>query len=295
MRAINDKLYCAFLSKCRIGDYVFPYIQSRICGEGHPFTNECENMFDSVTICSLHINRKELLMNTLETYFPNQTKVLINSVDTYENETIVSEYLSKKISESSGSFEETLVVTKGCKIILIKNVNFDFKITNGIEGEYIDHSDFVLLMKTPDGTIITIPKMRQKIEKLENHNTHVYRTQFPVLLGDAVTVHRVQGATEKKTHLYLDNSMFCDGQAYVALSRVKTAESVHILKFHKSAFKTNMEIVDLLDYAKKNKTMKNYTYFNNETSTTSYVESNNNNNNKHANSDDINKEVIIFI
>jgi hypothetical protein len=56
-----------------------------------------------------------------------------------------------------------------------------------------------------------------------------------------------------------------------------------------------MEIVDLLDYAKKNKTMKNYTYFNNETSTTSYVESNNNNNNKHTNSDDINKEVIIFI
>ena len=57
-------------------------------------------MFDSVTICSLHINRKELLMNTLETYFPNQTKVLINSVETYENGTIVSEYLSKKISES---------------------------------------------------------------------------------------------------------------------------------------------------------------------------------------------------
>jgi hypothetical protein len=147
MRAINDKLYCAFLPKCKIGDYDFPYIQSRICGEGHPFTDECENMFDSVTICSLYKNRKELLMNTLETYFPNQTKVLINSVDTNENGTIVSENLSKKISESPGSLEETLVVTKGCKIILKKNVNFDFKITNGIVGEYIDHSDFVLLMK----------------------------------------------------------------------------------------------------------------------------------------------------
>ncbi len=62
MRAINDKLYCAFLSKCRIGDNVLLYKQSRICGEGHPFTNECENMFDSVTICSLHKNRKEFLI-----------------------------------------------------------------------------------------------------------------------------------------------------------------------------------------------------------------------------------------
>ena len=183
------------------------------------------------------------------------------------------------------------MVTKGCKIILIKNVNFDFKITNCIEGEYIDHSDFVLLMKTTEGTIITIPKMKQKVEKLENHNTHVYWTQFPVLLGYAVTVLRVQGATVKKTHLYLDHSMFCEGQAYVALSRVKTADSVHILKFDKNAFKANMEIVDLLDYANRNKSMKNYTYFNNETLNTSYDELNNNNNN--TNTDDTNKKVII--
>ena len=55
--------------------------------------------------------------------------------------------------------------------------------------------------------------------------------------------------------------MFCEGQAYVALSRVKTADSVHILKFDISAFKTNMEIVDLLNYANRNKSMKNYTFF----------------------------------
>ena len=85
--------------------------------------------------------------------------------------------------------------------------------------------------------------------------------------------------------------MFCEGQAYVALSRVKTADSVHILKFDKNAFKANMEIVDLLDYANRNKSMKNYNYFNNETLNTSYDELNNNNNN--TNTDDTNKKVII--
>jgi hypothetical protein len=58
--------------------------------------------------------------------------------------------------------------------------------------------------------------------------------------------------------VYLDKTIFCEGQAYVALSRVRNAESVHILSFDKCAFKTNMEIVDLLNYAKNNKTMKNY-------------------------------------
>ena len=113
-------------------------------------------------------------------------------------------------------------------------------------------------MKLADGTIIPIPKLKQKIEKLTNQNIYVYRTNFPILLGYAVTIHRVQGATLKKAHLYLDNTVFCEGQAYVSLSRVRNAESIHILKFDKCAFKTNMEIVELLNYAKIFKTMKNF-------------------------------------
>ena len=63
-------------------------------------------------------------------------------------------------------------------------------------------------MKTADGNIIPIPKMRQKTDKLENQGSFVYRSQFPILLGYAVTVHRVEGATLKETHLYLDQTMF---------------------------------------------------------------------------------------
>jgi ATP-dependent DNA helicase PIF1 len=208
MRAIHDKLYSKFLSDCRIGIYDFEYIQLRICGKGHSYNEECDNMFYSVNICALHKNRKEILADTLNIYFPNQPKVELKSIDTYEDGTIVTNNITKKITETSGSFEETLVVTKGCKIILIKNFNIDCKISNGREGEYIDHSERELLMKTADGNIIPIPKMRQKIDKLENQGTFVYRSQFPILLGYAVTVHRVQGATLKKTHLYLDQTMF---------------------------------------------------------------------------------------
>ena len=216
-------------------------------------------MLNSVNICSLHKDRKEILKKTLDICFPNQQKFEIKSIDTHENGSIVSLSTTKKISDTSGAFEETLVLTKGCRIILIKNINIDLKISNGLEGEYVDHSDHILLMRLVDGSITPIPKIKMKIEKLERHGTFVYRTQFPTLLSYSVTIHRVQGATLNKIHVYLDNTIFCDGQAYVALSRVKDAESVHILNFDTCAFKTNFEIVHLLDYAKKNKTMKNYT------------------------------------
>ena len=119
-------------------------------------------------------------------------------------------------------------------------------------------------MSLENGELVPIRKMKQKIPALESYGTHVYRYQFPILLGYSVTVHRVQGATLQKTHLYLDKTMFWEGQAYVALSRTKYAKAIHIMNFDMSAFKTNMEIVELLEYAKLKKTMKNFTTKKNE-------------------------------
>ncbi len=85
--------------------------------------------------------------NTLNKYFPNQTKVTITSIDTNEFGSIVSEYITKKITESSGSLEETFILTKGCKIILIKNINIEFKISNILDifhyVQYIGHSEYI--------------------------------------------------------------------------------------------------------------------------------------------------------
>ncbi len=147
LRAMEDPKYSEFLSKCRIGDYDFNYIEGRICGKGHDYSEDCKNIVVSVNICSLHKNRKENIIKTLDEYFPNQERVVINSIDTYEDGSLVSEYVTKQISDTSGSFEQNLILTKGCKIILIKNIDVDLKITNGLEDTYIDHSEFVLLMK----------------------------------------------------------------------------------------------------------------------------------------------------
>ena len=87
------------MSDCRIGIYDFENIKSRICGVGHDLKEECANMLDSVNICALHKNRKEILKHTLNTYFPNQLKIEIQSLDIYEDGTIVAIVWNEKLKK----------------------------------------------------------------------------------------------------------------------------------------------------------------------------------------------------
>ena len=53
------------------------------------------------------------------------------------------------------------------------------------------------------------------------------RTQFPLTLGFSLTVHRVQGMTLDAVSLDLSR-VFVPGQAYTAVSRVKTASGLNL-------------------------------------------------------------------
>ena len=75
----------------------------------------------------------------------------------------------------------------------------------------------------------------------------IMRVQFPMSLAWAFTVHKCQGISLDAAVLDLRPTIFADGQAYVALSRVRTLDGVALLRFVDASVKMVSRDV-LLEY-----------------------------------------------
>tara|TARA_R110000824_G_scaffold121893_3_gene278350 strand:- start:14093 stop:15328 length:1236 start_codon:yes stop_codon:yes gene_type:complete len=64
------------------------------------------------------------------------------------------------------------------------------------------------------------------------------RSQFPLRLAWAITIHKSQGMTLKSANIYL-GKCFAPGQAYVALSRMESAEGMRLSSFKPSCIKAD--------------------------------------------------------
>ena len=144
--------------------------------------------------------------------------------------------------ELSGTFAERdvpapmkLGLKQGALVVFVKNGD---KWHNGSMGivEQLNAREIIVQLLNKNRDIVVVkPEKWQKIEYVRDENNRLTEQevgsfkQFPLNLGYAMTIHKAQGKTLDAVVVDISRGAFAHGQTYVALSRTRSANDMHIL------------------------------------------------------------------
>ena len=123
----------------------------------------------------------------------------LEATDTDSNGQPLREGDHKRLQHIQTRLPDEIIIKLGCRIVLRRNLNITEGWVNGTLCEVLSvmpNCILVCKLGLPNDRY-PIPKTRQKIE-IKGASYSILRSQFPVQLSYAVTVHRVQGLTVDK-------------------------------------------------------------------------------------------------
>jgi len=126
---------------------------------------------------------------------------------------------------------DKLQLKLGARVVLLRNLDIKEGWVNGTIAKVICiNQNFVIIQRLDSNKKLIVQKYRQSVASRFS-TAAIIRSQFPLILGWALTVHKVQGMTLEKAFVLMNESFFASGQAYVALSRVRKIENLYLLHF----------------------------------------------------------------
>lgn len=136
---------------------------------------------------------------------------------------------------------EILKLKLGAQVMFVKN-NFDVGYVNGTRGEVVDFDADTNypIVKTLDGEEITVEPVDWQVE--DDGRVLASITQIPLRHAWAITVHKSQGMSLDAAVIDLSNS-FAYGMGYVALSRVRRLDGVHLVGLGDMALAVDPQIL----------------------------------------------------
>ena len=141
---------------------------------------------------------------------------------------------------------ERLQLCKGAQVMLLYNLDVPGGLANGSRGVVIDFVDGIPIVRFLNGVECPIDFYSWEVE--EGKKKIVRLTQIPLKLAWAVTAHKSQGCTLDYAEVDLSN-IFAYGQAYVALSRVKSADGLSIIEINFEGIRAHPRALEFYKHA----------------------------------------------
>ena len=138
---------------------------------------------------------------------------------------------------------ETVTLKKGCRVLLIKNLDVANGLVNGSIGTVEDLFTEGVRVKFDNGFTQMINRVEWEIEL---DGSKVVVQQIPLMLSYSITIHKSQS-------LSLDNAVldladcFCNHMVYVALSRVRSLSGLYLRTFDPKKITVNSKLLEFID------------------------------------------------
>lgn len=179
---------------------------------------------------------KRLDVNTINEY---ELSKISDPVHEYDDKVVIIPNKNKAISQQYRQFLidkihkscrvlSKLRLAKNAQVMLLTNLDQDANLVNGSRGvvEDFDEAGYPIV-KFANGIITAIHPHSWTLE--DENNVIVEKVQVPLMLAWAATIHSSQGSSLDLVAVNIGQSIFEYGQAYVALSRVRTLEGLRIV------------------------------------------------------------------
>lgn len=144
----------------------------------------------------------------------------------------------EKLDKDSPYVSE-LILAVGAQVMLLVNKYPEAGLVNGSRGVVVGFdSTGAPLVQFRRGNPVLIAATAWESDEIDG----VFRKQIPLRLAYAITIHKAQGATLDCALIDIGPSTFEYGQAYVALSRVKSLDCLYVWDVEPTAFRAHPKV-----------------------------------------------------
>lgn len=152
-----------------------------------------------------------------------------------------------EIMDRDASYLKEAEIALDAQVMLIVNLDMSFGLVNGSRGVVVGFTvgkNKFPIVEFLNGEKRIMSPHRWLVEEYSTKEKKIYRTQVPLRLAYALTIHKSQGASLDSALVDIGSNTFEYGQAYVALSRVRSLDALYIHAFESKSFKAHPRVKD---------------------------------------------------